>query len=71
MSMLDTGMANDFAILKEPADQPGAAVSAEKAKDQKKREWLKVHLRVWGDLSQERPLVHQRSLLRKVTATRS
>ena len=39
--VLDNGMADDFALIAGPASVSGTA-SAEKAKDQKKREWLKV-----------------------------
>ena len=40
--MLDSGVATDFAMLATAPAPSGGTVSAEKPKDQKKREWLKV-----------------------------
>ena len=40
--MLDHGVAGDFALLATPASVSGTDASAEKPKNQKKREWLKV-----------------------------
>ena len=42
LAMLDPSLSSDFDIMSAPASQPGAPASAEKPKEQKKWEWLKV-----------------------------